>query len=462
MSGPWLGRHRFGTVLVAIAYCLSVNAACAADADRIAELEKKLAHSLELIEKLSTRLGQVEAAKPVREPDQKIDVRIEQLEQALIQVSDSSAKKTDLGLPLHGFIDVGYARTARDDVANANRNRRSGFTLGNVDFYLTPQLSDRVRALVELAFEYGPDGAFTTDLERMQIAYQFSDAATIWAGRYHTPFGYWNTAFHHGAQLQTSILRPRMIGFEDQGGIIQAHTTGALLSGGVRSGAGKFHYDLWVGNGGVTTDDRTGGNGGLEFNRYKNTGGNIVGANLRYAFGGNLTGLTLGVHGFRNQTTNFQGGINGPEDSRTQVNMLGAFGALERDDWEIIGEYYRFDNRNQWVDAVLFPNAGALGKHKSWAGFAQVGRTFKDNWMPYFRWEKAQLDANDNYFASLNNANRYQAGRSYQRYVFGLRYNIDPRSALKIEYNNTNELRPPAAGGNYQSGEMRFQYAIRF
>jgi hypothetical protein len=29
-----------------------------------------------------------------------------------------------------------------------------------------------------------------------------------WAGRFHSPYGYWNTAFHHGAQLQTSLLRP--------------------------------------------------------------------------------------------------------------------------------------------------------------------------------------------------------------------------------------------------------------
>jgi hypothetical protein len=331
-----------------------------------------------------------------------------------------------------------------------------------VDFYLTPQLSDRVRALVEMAFEYGPDGAFALDVERMQIAYQFSDSLTLWAGRFHTPFGYWNTAFHHGAQLQTSIQRPRMIAFEDQGGILQAHTTGALASGNMRLGAGKLQYDVWIGNGGVTTDDRTGGNGGLDFNRYKSTGGNMLGGNLRYAFGGGLTGLTLGAHAFRNQVSNFQGGINGAQDSRSQLNVLGAFAFFERNDWEVIGEYYHFNNDNQWVDTALFPTAGALGKHRSWAGFAQVGYTFHDQWTPYARWEKAQLDQADNYFASLNNFNRYQAGRSYTRSTFGLRYNIDPKSALKAEFTSQNELRPLAPGGDYKSNELRVQYAIRF
>jgi hypothetical protein len=450
---------------VAVALALSGGAVQAADSDRIAELEKKLAQSLQQIDRLAARLNQMEAAKPAAGTDSATSARIEQLEQSLLQVSESAAKKNDLGLPLHGFVDVGYARVSRDDTQNANRNRRSGFSLGNVDFYLTPQLSDRVRALVEIAFEYGPDGALATDLERMQIAYQFNDAFTLWGGRFHTPYGYWNTAYHHGAQLQTSIQRPRFIAFEDQGGILQAHTVGALASGGLRLGSGKFQYDAWFGNGGITTADRTGtgdSSGGLEFNRMKNTGGNMMGANLRYAFGGDLSGLTLGVHGLRNQITNFQGGISGTEDSRTQMNMLGAFGMLERNDWEVLGEYYHFNNENKWVDNTSFTTAGPLGKHKSWAAFAQVGYTFHDRWTPYGRVEKAALNENDNYFASLNNVNRYQAGRSYNRTAFGLRYNVDPKSAIKAEILSGTEKRPAAVGGDYKSTEARLQYAIRF
>lgn len=449
---------------LAVALSLVAGAAQAADSDRIAELERKLAQSLERIETLAARLNQVEAAKPAP-ADSGTGARIDQLEQTLMQVSESAAKKNDLGLPLHGFVDVGYARTSRDDGLNANRNRRSGFTLGNVNFYLTPQLSDRVRALVELAIEYGPDGASAVDLERMQIAYQFSDAFTLWAGRFHTPYGYWNTAFHHGAQLQTSIMRPRFIAFEDQGGILQAHTAGAMVAGSMRLGGGKFQYDAWFGNGGITTSDRTGtGNasGGLDFNRVKNTGGNSMGANLRYAFGGELSGLTLGVHGLRNQITNFQGGITGTEDSRTQVNMMGAFASLERDNWEVIGEYYHFNNDNKWVDNTSFTTAGPLGRHKSWAAFAQVGYTFHDRWTPFARLEKAVLNENDNYFASLNNVNRYQAGRSYDRAAFGLRYNVDQKSAVKAEFLTGTEKRPAAIGGDYKSNEARLQYAIRF
>jgi len=68
-------------------------------------------------------------------------------------------------------------------------------------FYLAPKLGDRVVSLAELIFETGPDGHVGTDLERFQIGYQFNDQATVWVGRFHTPYGYVNTALHHGVWL---------------------------------------------------------------------------------------------------------------------------------------------------------------------------------------------------------------------------------------------------------------------
>ena len=468
------GPFQRGALAIAVACALASGVAAAADTDRIQELETKLNRSMELINKLSARLNEIESSRQLvptpaaaakaapSAADAATTARIDQLEQSLLQVSESSAKKADLGLPLHGFIDVGYGRVGTEDPQNANKNRRSGFGLGNVDFYLTPQLSDRVRALVELNFEYNQAGDLSSDLERMQIAYAFSDAATLWAGRFHTPYGYWNTAFHHGAQLQTSILRPRMIAFEDQGGFMQAHTVGGLLSGSMPLRVGKFQYDFWVGNGAITTDDRTGGNGGLDFNRVRNTGGNMAGANLRYAFGGKLSGLTLGVHGYHDIATNLQGGLTGAEDSRTEINMLGGFGAYDADDWEIIGEYYHFNNKNLWVDNTLWTAGNPAGAHDSWAGFLQVGKTLHESWTPYVRAEKAVLDQNDNYFASISNYNAVQSGRSYQRNSIGLRYAIDQRSAVKLEISSTNELRPGVATGDYKTTDVRLQYAIRF
>jgi len=177
--------------------------------------------------------------------DAALKARIDTLEKNLSDLSNSVAKvSTDTGLPLHGFIDVGYASTKDKPPAY----EKSGFRLGTFDIYLTPRFGEKVKGLIELAFEFGSDGGLGTDLERMQLGYEFSDNTTLWGGRFHTPYGYWNTAFHHGAQIQTSITRPRFIAFEDQGGILPAHSVGAWLHSNPGTGIGRVNFDFYVAN----------------------------------------------------------------------------------------------------------------------------------------------------------------------------------------------------------------------
>jgi hypothetical protein len=414
------------------------------EAQRIAELEKKLEKSMVLIQELSSRLAAVEGkadnaattattaattAAPVNAKLVAQDSRIDQLEKTIVQVSDNAAKKHDLGLPLHGFADVGYAHSSNDP-----DGRKGGFTLGNLDIYLTPEFGDRVKSLVELVFEYGPEGTLATDLERVQFGYTFSDALTLWAGRFHTPYGYWNTAFHHGAQIQTAVTRPRFVSFEDQGGILPAHAVGLLASGGVRMGSGKLQYDAYLANGNSISS------GVLDFNAYKDDNSNkLVGGNVRYAFGDSLEGLTAGLHGFTEQIDSKDIGAT----VSTKVNMFGAFAVLDRDNWEFISEYYRFRNKD---------DTNGTGTHTSWAGFAQLGYTFADTWTPYVRFEKTSLDQADNYFALQD------SGRSYKSQVVGLRYNINQQSALKVEFNQTTVQEPV----EQKSNEARMQFAVRF
>ena len=131
---------------------------------------------------------------------------------------------------LRGFADVGAG-------FSGNRGNK-GFINGSLDFYLTPQLSANVKSVIELVFEHDDRGVVSPDLERLQVGYTFNNGNTVWLGRFHSPLGYWNTSFHHGQQLQTSVLRPQMIDFEDKGGIVPAHTVGIWGSGAVRAGGG--------------------------------------------------------------------------------------------------------------------------------------------------------------------------------------------------------------------------------
>jgi hypothetical protein len=413
-----------------------------ATSDRIADLERKLERSMQVIEQLSRKVEQLESSRAQPAPaaaavtaapapaPAPLEARVSGLEQQVSAIGSRTG--SDDGLALHGFADVGL-RASRP-------GSRRGAALGNVDFYLAPQFGSNVRALVELVFETDDEGRLGSDLERVQLGYTFSDALTVWLGRFHTPYGYWNNAFHHGAQIQTSILRPRFLDFEDRGGILPAHTVGLWGLGKIGLGSGRLNYDLYVGNSPrISFDDPSApGTGELDPNLAGSTNHNaMVGGKLAYEFAGALDGLTLGLHALRARVQD-----DAQASLGTRVQMAGAYGTYLENDWEVLGEYYGFFDRNL---------NGTTGRHHSSAGFLQVGRSF-GRWIPYLRGERAALDQGDNYFA------QQASGQSYGRGVIGLRFDVDPRSAVKIEFNRTRFTDRATATVN----EARAQYSIRF
>jgi len=155
-------------------------------------------------------------------------------------------------LTIHGFADTYYTSTSQQNSPSGN----TGFKLGNLDLYIAPSFTDHIRALMEDVVEFDdwyPPGAYngqpSIDIERLQIGYVVSNELTVWIGRFHTPYGYWNTAYHHGAQLQPTVMRPQFVAFEDHGGILPAHMDGIWATGHDVLGPGRITYDLYLGNG---------------------------------------------------------------------------------------------------------------------------------------------------------------------------------------------------------------------
>jgi hypothetical protein len=424
-----------------------------AQSDRMQALEKRLENSVALIEKLTSRIADLErGGKPANtstaamasssSTDQAQSQAIASLEQSVKQLSEGMGRSSvDTGLPLHGFADVGAGWSSKNDPS-----RQRGFNGGTLDLFLAPQFGERVKALVELAVEFGDDGHAALDLERLQLGYTVNDQVTLWAGRFHTPLGLWNTSFHHGANLQTSIYRPRFIDFEDKGGIVPAHSIGVWASGKTKLGAGKLSYDAYLSNGAHITD-RT-----LDFGANTDDNhGKMLGFNVGYSFGGSLSGLTVGAHGFGSTVNTYD--TASTVLNTTKVRMGGAYFGYDENDWEMVGEYYRFANADQ---------AGG-GSRTSNAWFVQVGKTF-GSVTPFMRLEKAALNPLDNYFLSQ------ASGRSYQRTALGLRYAVDPKASFKFEVSNTNETAidqldengglAPFAGGKYRRAAL--QYSIAF
>jgi hypothetical protein len=373
------------------------------------------------------------------------NTRIETMQQQVTQLNTAASNRIIPFDWLHGFADVGGGYSSS--------GHPQGFGVGSLDLYLTPKIGGKVRTLVELVFEYDRVGNLGTDLERTQIGYAFNDKATLWLGRFHTPYGYWQTAYHHGQQIQPSLLRPRFIDFEDKGGILPAHTTGVWGTGGIQTEGGKFLYDVYAGNAPRITPNSALGNGNLGsldpnvagFSNLSLT----TGGKLSYLFNkGALDSLNVGIHGLSSQVqilNNFAVNPLASPTGQVNLNMAGGFLYYNNYNWEVISEVYGFMNRDQ---------TGGTGSHYSKAGFVHVGYAF-DQWMPYGRLEKADTNRNDPYFNSM------ALGYAYNREAVGIRYDVNTQSAVKLELNYTQPQFNPATSMN-NFWESRVQYAIRF
>jgi hypothetical protein len=439
----------------------------------VQELQRKLEQSLQRIEELSKRVQQLEtqrnapaagaaqapapatpaassapaapaaaAAPPAPAAAAAPDSRVDDLASQLKQLSQSVSRiNNDTGVPLHGFIDVGARWYSRTDPSSSNS--ASGFYEKAIDFYLTPQLGQRIRSLAEINLEAGESSqAPGIDFERLQVGYVASDALTVWIGRFHTPYGYWNTAFHHGPQIQTAVQRPKFLAFEDTYGAMPAHTVGVWGTGRQILGDGHISYDVSLGNSPrILTDAGQPGTGQVDMNLLGSNNHNMSTLiNVGYEFGGALDGLKLGLDAMRWRTTDDVA----PLPNTTNVRFVGAYGVYTENDWEVLSEYYRFNDTNV--------SAGGTN-HRSWASYVQAGHAF-GKFTPYVRWETALFDQTDNYFGNL----AAPIGSSYRRYAGGLRYDLMSNTALKFEADRTSYLDRGLDGYN----EYRFQVAVRF
>lgn len=181
-----------------------------------ATLARQLEQSLKLIGSLSARVEALKkqlaqsqqspatttadpaaaAASAVTPSREATAARVDELERTVNQLTSSQGREMhDAGLPLHEFADVGWSQV------HAAPGEHSGFAVGSLDFYLTSELGE-IKTLVELNVGVSEDGETLIDLERAQLGYAFNDLLTLWLGRFHTPFGYWNMAFHHGRKFR--------------------------------------------------------------------------------------------------------------------------------------------------------------------------------------------------------------------------------------------------------------------
>jgi hypothetical protein len=227
--------------------------------------QQTLQRLLQRIDQLEARVRQLEAAQKEPATASTAAAPAAALKTAAMAVSPTAAspqaepepqaerpepERMDVSktlLRIRGFGDAGlYGDTHKGD--------KTSFSLGQLDLFVTSDVSEKFKFLSEIVFEAGPlqgqpANVFDVDVERYLLQYSHNDYFNVSIGRYHTAIGYYNTAYHHSTWFQTTTGRPFLFAFEDQGGILPIHNVGVSVSGQIPSGKAGLHYVAEVGNG---------------------------------------------------------------------------------------------------------------------------------------------------------------------------------------------------------------------
>src|SRR6266851_3743582 len=296
-------------------------------------------------------------------------------------------------LQIRGFGDVDYSATDQ-------KGTNSGFNLEQLDLHLASALSRKVTYFGELTFNAQPTG-YTVEVERNIIRYDYNDYFKISFGRYHTPIGYWNTAFHHGAWLQTTISRPDIVRIG--GTFIPVHFVGFLAEGNIPSGGAGLGYNVGVGNGRGDTISRPG-------DLRDNNNNRAWVANI-YSRPRGLYGLQMGASVYRDKI-NLMG-----RDFREWITSAHLVWTKETP--EFLAEFANVNHRQVLTD--LSTNSQAfyvqLGYRLPW---------FERSVKPYYRFEYTHTPLSEQVFT-----NQDLVGST-----LGVRYDITNYAAFKTEYRN--------------------------
>lgn len=247
------------------------------------------------------------------------------------------------------------------------------------------------------------------EIARLQLGWRASPQTTLWFGRFHNPQGYWNTQYHHGAYLQTTIGRPGIEEFDDHGGILPSHFIGAQLDGKHNTdGGGSLRYELGAGVSGDMDDE------GLESpqiigpaHRGRET------ASFRLTWrpedGEPATlGVFFGENHLRARDLAFQ---------EVRQNVAGLFGVYPLGELRLLGAAFAVRNE-------LLGGSGGAGGFV--AAYVQAEYPLGD-WTPYARAEDSRGTDDDAYLDMFHHFVK-------DRGMAGVRRDLGHKQAVKIEY----------------------------
>ncbi len=294
---------------------------------------------------------------------------------------------------------------------------------------------DRFRFLGE--FLWSSDEA---EFERLQAGVHVSDNVSVWGGRFHAPAKFWTSEYHHGQYLQTSITRPALEEWEDDGGSTPAHISGLLLeSEHQRSDESALAVAASVGYAPILEE------GALETQElFKSASDHGLSLNLRVAYRPEFLGSTqFGLLAGWNEINVEPSAVPLPgEPSGINQAMLGGFG-----DW--------YWNRLRLLASVVYydltlERAAEDVDDSYLLGYAQLEYE-ANNVVTVFGRIEGGIDQDDSAYLALFDA------FITERYMLGARWDVAEHHALTVEVANTTFGAGPS--GSRDFNEFRLQWS---
>jgi len=323
--------------------------------------------------------------------------------------SATSPEQVDAGQPqypslrMSGFTDINFS-------ASDQKGTHSGFNEGQFTMHLVSALAPKVNFFGELTLTARTDAGsgtppatgFNAEVERSIIRFDQSDMFKVSFGRYHTPINWWNTTFHHGQWLQTTVSRPEMVQFG--GRFISVHFVCALVEGTLLAPGLNLSYNAGLGNGRGPVISRARDSGDSDNNR---------------AWLANVSARPDAIYGLQFGGAVYQDRINVTGSPSFREWITSAHVIWNRETPEIIAEAANVTHKDL---------SGVLATSHSQAYYVQSAYRLplaNKVWKPYYRFEYIHIPKSDLPFRGVPNLSGS---------VIGLRYDLSEFAALKFEY----------------------------
>ncbi len=320
-------------------------------------------------------------------------------------------------LRMRGFGDITFHGSDQKGSTNS-------FSLGQLNLFVTSDISEKFKFLGEIVFESGPDNfynvpggrrnEFAVDVERYLVQYSYNDYFNLAAGRYHTAIGFYNTAYHHSTWFQTTTGRPLLFQFEDNGGILPIHNVGLSASGRIPSGPLGLHYVAEIGNGRASRNplNEEPVQNEVDENNYK-------AFNLAlFARPESIRGLQVGFSGYHDK-------LMPMGQPRVDETILAAHAVYMAPKFEWLNE----------VVLVRHSPEGTSQVFNTPAFYTQIAKRF-GSYQPYFRYQYINGSDREPIFPDVRRIEGPSAG---------VRFDASESVALKLQYDYHLERHQPAS-----------------